>query len=311
MHPKVAASNLSLRQLRAFLAVAQEASMTRAAAKLHLTPSALSMLVRGMEDDLGTRLFERTTRRLVLTDMGQQFLPVVQKVFAQLEDGIASLHNSQHVKASLLRVAASPLLASALFPKVIASFRSQHPHVKVVLLDVPVESLPDLVRQGEVDLAVCTANQETQDLTATPLYVDKLMLVCPTSHPLAQSREVAWQDLLDQPLILMRHGSGLRTLVDKAFSKWSKRVKPAYEVSQVATALGLVAEGEGVSVLPSYAITRAQAAAQENGFASVATVALVSPVVEREIVALTKTGAEVMQVAEAFVEHFKKHAGKY
>jgi DNA-binding transcriptional LysR family regulator len=285
--------------------------MTRAAAKLHLTPSALSMLVRGMEDDLGTRLFERTTRRLVLTDMGQQFLPVVQQVFAQLEDGIASLHNSQHVKASLLRVAASPLLASALFPKVIASFRSQHPHVKVVLLDVPVESLPDLVRQGEVDLAVCTANQETQDLTATPLYVDKLMLVCPTSHPLAQSREVAWQDLLDQPLILMRHGSGLRTLVDKAFSKWSKRVKPAYEVSQVATALGLVAEGEGVSVLPSYAITRAQAAAQENGFASVATVALVSPVVEREIVALTKTGAEVMQVAEAFVEHFKKHAGKY
>jgi len=151
MHPKVAASNLSLRQLRAFLAVAQEASMTRAAAKLHLTPSALSMLVRGMEDDLGTRLFERTTRRLVLTDMGQQFLPVVQQVFAQLEDGIASLHNSQHVKASLLRVAASPLLASALFPKVIASFRSQHPHVNVVLLDGPVESLPDLVRQGEVD----------------------------------------------------------------------------------------------------------------------------------------------------------------
>ena len=214
MSSKIAASNLSLRQLRAFLAVAQESSMTRAADKLHLTPSALSMLVRGMEDDLGARLFDRTTRRLVLTEAGAQFLPTVQQVFAQLEAGIASLQNTQHVKAGRLRVAASPLLASALFPKVIASFRSQHPHVKVVLLDVPVESLPDLVRQGEVDLAVCTANQEAQDLTATPLYVDKLMLVCPTSHPLAQSREVAWQDLLDQPLFLMRHATGLRTLAN-------------------------------------------------------------------------------------------------
>ncbi len=81
------------------------------------------------------------------------------------------------------------------------------------------------------------------------------------NHSLAQSREVAWEDLLDKPLFLMRHATGLRTLADKAFSKWSKRVKPAYEVSQVATGLDLV--------------------------------------------------AEVMQVAEAFVEHFKKHAGKY
>jgi LysR family carnitine catabolism transcriptional activator len=75
---KTAASNLSLRQLRAFLCVAEEASMTRAATRLHLTPSALSMLVRGMEDDLEFKLFERTTRRLVLTEAGQQLLPTVE-----------------------------------------------------------------------------------------------------------------------------------------------------------------------------------------------------------------------------------------
>jgi LysR family carnitine catabolism transcriptional activator len=89
--------------------------MTRAATQLHLTPSALSMLVRSMEDDLGMRLFERTTRRVVLTDAGKQFLPTVEQVFAQLDSGIASLHQSQRLKASQLRVAASPLLASALF----------------------------------------------------------------------------------------------------------------------------------------------------------------------------------------------------
>jgi len=295
-----------LRQLRAFLAVAQESSMTRAAEKLHLTPSALSMLVRGMEDDLGVRLFDRTTRRLVLTEAGVQFLPTVEQVFSQLEAGIAALQNNQQIKAGRLHVAASPLLASALFPQVIASFRLLNPQIKVSLMDAPVASLPELVRRGEVDLAVCTASSDMSDLLATPVYTDKLMLVCPRAHRLAQFREVEWQDLLDERLILMRHGSGLRVLVDKAFSKWHKSIQPAYEVSQVATALGLVSEGEGVSVLPSYAISRAQSLSQA---AAVATVNLVAPSVLREIVALTKLGSGMSETALLFVEQFKKHAG--
>lgn len=300
------ASHLSLRQLRAFLAVAQESSMTRAAEKLHLTPSALSMLVRGMEDDLGVRLFDRTTRRLVLTEAGVQFLPTVEQVFSQLEAGIAALQNNQQIKAGRLHVAASPLLASAMFPQVIASFRLLNPQIKVSLMDAPVASLPELVRRGEVDLAVCTASSDMSDLLATPVYTDKLMLVCPRAHRLAQFREVEWQDLLDERLILMRHGSGLRVLVDKAFSKWHKSIQPAYEVSQVATALGLVSEGEGVSVLPSYAISRAQSLSQA---AAVATVNLVAPSVLREIVALTKLGSGMSETALLFVEQFKKHAG--
>lgn len=306
MSSKIVAANLSLRQLRAFLAVAQASSMTRAAEKLHLTPSALSMLVRGMEGDLGVRLFDRTTRRLVLTDAGLEFLPTVELVFAQLEAGIAALHNTQHVKAGRLRVAASPLLASALFPKVIASFRLHHPQVKVTLLDAPVASLPDLVRRGEADIAVCTESSDAADLMATPVYTDKLMLVCPSAHRLAQRREVEWQDLLDEPLILMCHGSGLRALVDKAFSKWNKNIQPAYEVSQVATALGLVSEGEGISVLPSYAILRAKTLASTH---VVTTVDLVSPSVSREIVTLTKEGAETTPAVLMFLDQFKKHVG--
>jgi DNA-binding transcriptional LysR family regulator len=199
------------------------------------------------------------------------------------------------------------LLASALFPKVIASFRAQHPQVTVVLMDAPIDSLPDLVRRGEVDMAVGTAHSDVADLSTHLLYVDKLMLACHVDHPLAQAREVAWPSLMEEPLILMRHGSGLRSLVDKTIAKWCKHLKPAYEVSQVATALGLVAEGQGVSILPSYAISRAQAASQAL---SIATVALVGPLVEREIVALTPLAAPTPVAVEAFIEHFKKHAVK-
>ncbi|WP_408595995.1 LysR family transcriptional regulator [Limnohabitans sp.] len=307
MSSKLATSNLSLRQLRAFVAVAQESSMTRAAARLHLTPSALSMLVRAMEDDLGVRLFERTTRRLVLTPAGQQFLPTVERVFAELEQGLNDLQAVQHMKDSVLRLVATPLLASALFPQLIASFRLLHPQVRVELLDGPVDSLPALVRQAQVDMAVCTANDDAFDVHATPLYADTLMLACHSAHPLAMQREVAWQDLLSEPLILMRHGSGLRTLVDQAFARWSRRIQPAYEVSQVATALGLVAAGEGVSVLPSYAISRVQSLSSTT---TISTVALVSPTVSRQIVALTKSGVDASPAAQAFMAHFKMHAGK-
>ena len=305
---RLSAANLSLRQLRAFVAVAGEASMTRAAARVHLTPSALSMLIRSMEDELGVRLFDRTTRRLVLTPAAEAFLPTVEQVFQQLESGLTQLHQHQQTEATQLRLATSPLLASGLFPQVIASLRTQHPQIRISLLDMPVESLPALVREGQVDLAVCTANSESADLKAVPLYVDKLMLVCPQSHALAERREVAWQDLLDEPLILLRHGSGLRLLVDKALAKSSRRVQTAYEVSQVATALALVAQGEGVSVLPSYAITRAQSAVMAGG---VATVPLVNPVVEREIVALSAPGSVMSDAAIAFVEHFRRIAGKF
>ena len=281
--------------------------MTRAASQLHLTPSALSMLVRSLEDDLGMRLFKRTTRRVVLTEAGTQLLPTVEMVLMQLENGIASLQKMQRLKALQLRIAASPLLASALLPKVIASFRAQHPQVTVILMDALNEALPDLVRRGEIDIAFCTANSDVADLTSHLLYVDKLMLTCHVDHPLAQAREVSWSSLVDEPMILMRHGSGLRSLVDKNIAKWCKHLEPAYEVSQVATALGLVAEGQGLSILPSYAISRAQAASQAL---SIATVALVEPVVEREIVALMPNSGEPSAAIDALIEHFKKHAGK-
>ncbi len=304
---KTSSSNLSLRQLRAFLSVAEESSMARAANRLHLTPSALSMLVRGMEDDLGFRLFDRTTRSLVLTDAGQQLLPTVRQVFESLEQGIDSVRTAQQVKASRFVVGTSPLLASALVPEVIASFRQQHPQVRVELIDAAVESLPALVRDGRADMVVCTANSDVSDLHATRLYSDKLLLVCPREHPLASRREVEWQALCDEPLVLLRPGSGLRALVDKAIARWGKRNPPAHEVSQVATALGLVAAGEGVAILPSYAILRAQSASQER---QLVTVPLVSPVVRREIVALTRVADQLAPGCAGFISHFKLVTGK-
>ncbi len=118
---------------------------------------------------------------------------------------------------------------------------------------------------------------------------------------------MAWQTLCDEPLVLMRPGSGLRSLVDQAFARCGLRLAPVHEVSQVATALGLVAAGEGIAVLPSYAISRAQSTSQEQ---QLVTVPLVAPVVRREIVALTRVTDQIPAGCEGFIRHFKQVTGR-
>lgn len=310
---RTAASNLSLRQLRAFVTVAQESSMTRAATRLHLTPSALSMLVRGMEEELGLRLFERTTRSLALTDAGRELLPTVRQVFLQLEEGIARVQATQQSRAAQLDVGTSPLLASALVPRVIGSFRQQFPEVRVRLVDAPAEALATLVRDGDVDLAVATASSDYADLRRTRLHVDRLVLVCPPAHPLATRDEVPWHELRGQRLILTRLGTGLRMLVDDALTRvpGARRpaalLEPAYEVAQVATALGLVLAGEGVAPLPSHALSAAQMPVDALHLAAVP---LVAPVIRRELVAIMRPQDASAPAVAGFIEHFLRVVGR-
>lgn len=293
-------SNLSLRQLRAFLLVAQEGSMTRAAARMHLTISALSMLVRTLEEELGMRLFERTTRRIVLTEAGQQFMPTVRDVFLALDTGLQTLQESKRQRSERLSLATSPLLAASLVPAVIAQFRAQFPNVTVTLVDAPVDQVVAQVREGKADMGICTADLASKDLVSQVLYEDTLVLACSPDHPLAQRREALWADLTDQSLILLTPGSGLRRLTDQTLGKLTLQLQPAFEVANIQTAVGLVAAGLGVAVLPAYSVARVDGA-------RVVAVPLTEPVVTREIVALCTHARPFSTAAEAFLTLFQKY----
>ena len=120
--------------------------MTRAAQKLFLTPSALSMLVRSLEEELGLRLFERTTRKVLLTEAGSAFLPTAQRTLEQLDSTVRQLQQSYLQQGESLRIATSPLLASSLMPGVMAAFKSDFPGVRIELLDVPVATVAPSTR---------------------------------------------------------------------------------------------------------------------------------------------------------------------
>jgi LysR family carnitine catabolism transcriptional activator len=291
-------ANVTIRQLRAFVAVAEDGSITRAAQRLHLTPSALSMLVSGLEGELSVRLFERTTRRMALSDAGQELLPAISKVFADLDNAFDALRQFSDRRSGRFAVATSPLLAATLLPGLLASFRERFPSIRVDILDLPVDGIAQAVRSGQADFGVCTIDTEPSDLAITPLYQDRLMLVCPDQHPLAQQDSVRWSELTNEPLIWLRHGSGLRRLVEQGFAQAGETVAPAFEVANVTTAMGLIEAGLGISILPAYALRRTRAIGVKG-------VPLTTPVLERSIVALTAQGRALSAPCQSFLSHFQ------
>lgn len=294
------ASAISLRQLRAFVAVAQTSSMTRAAQRLHLSNSALSMLISSLEGDLGIRLFDRTTRSLTLSEAGRELLPAVEQVFGNLDAAFEGLRQFSNRRSSRFALATSPLLAATLMPTLLAQFKKHHPDVRVDLWDLPVGEIAQTVRSGQADMGICTADMDTPDLASSTLYQDRLVLCCLPDHPLAKRRAVRWEELTSEPLAALRQGSGLRTLVDQGFAHSGVPANLAYEVTQVSTAVGLVEAGLAVSVLPSYAL----ASTRNHG---VKGIALTAPAVARDIVALTLPQRQLPAACEAFLSLFKEH----
>ena len=285
--------NMTLRQLRAFAAVADTGSFTAAAGRLHLTQSALSVLVRELERELGTRLFDRHTRRVLLTEAGHELLPSVTGVLSQLEQAAAGVHALRDKRRGRLRLAMPQLMASTLGARAIAAFQLQHPGVAIELQDSLTDQLVARVLAGEVELAVGVEVPSTADIQRRVLLRDRHWLVCPPTHALARQAQVRWKDLQREPFISPTRD--FMRWLEPLLAPRSLLPAPAYTVAYVSTALGLAAAGLGVTLVPTYG--RALATAW-----GLALRPLVAPVFERDVQIYSAPGRTLTPAAQAFVE---------
>lgn len=242
--------NVTLRQIRAFVAVARHGRFALAAERLHVTQSALSMLVRELESQLGLRLFDRHTRMVRLTEPGAEFLPVAEKTLADLESAVAHSRGLATLKRGRVSVAASTVLAGTLLPWVVRDFTIRHPGIRCIVKDCAEEDIRHRVRIGEVDFGLGTALDPDPELAEVPLLEDRLTALVGDRHALAGKRSVSWRELAEHPLIALGAGSPLRALVDRALADAGVRVEPAYEASFSSTVISMVAAGLGVAALP-------------------------------------------------------------
>ena len=291
--------NITIRQIQSFLQVAALGSFTRAAEQMHTMQPALSQQVRDLEAELGIRLFDRTTRRVELTEGGIEFRNIAAKIIEDLEAAARNAHELAARKRGRVVVAAPPLLAAVVAPRAIADFKEKYPGLEVRLVDARTDQIVEFVRSGQVDCGVGTFHAGEAGISSTLLARDSLMVFCAADNALARRTTVDWRALDGLPLVTLTRDSGIRLLVEVGYETAQMRLIPAYEVGQITTALAMVEAGLGIAVLPTYAW------AGVRGM-KVSAAALV-PRITRDIALITRTGRSVAPALSAFARFLGKY----
>jgi DNA-binding transcriptional LysR family regulator len=291
--------NLTLRQVRAFIAVAELAHFTRAGESLGLSQSSVSTLVRELEDNLGLRLFDRHTRMLRLTEAGAEMLPLARKALADLDRAFSSSHDLRSLGRGRVKVAAASLQAALLMPRVIKDFCDEFPGIRIDVHDVTEYEVIEKLRAGDVDFGLGSA-LAMQDIVARPLTTDTFVAVMPGGHPLAQQPVVTWRELADVPLIGPPPGNAVREQLDMALARQGITLRRSHEVILPLTILGMVEGGLGIAVMTS-AMSRLALAL------GLVTRDVAEPVIQREMSLLFHADRTLSPAAEAFSDRLRRH----
>jgi len=267
---------MNVKQLRAFLAVAQYLSFAQAGESLHLSQPALSLAIKSLEEDLGGQLLTRTTRNVNLTPEGETLLPLARQLLADWDNTEELLRQRFTLQMGRVSVAAMPSFAGNLLPKALKVFRGRYPRVNVAVHDVINEQVLEMVRHRRVELGIGFEPESSNALLFTPFYLDRFVAVVAGDSPLAELEEVSWAQLLGEDFIALQRPSAVRLLLEQAVQSQHGKLSVAFESHQLSTIGRMVANGLGVSAVPSLCIEQMQ----ELGARCVA---LVEPRIERRI----------------------------
>lgn len=289
----------TIRQLRAFLAVHQLRKLSAAAQRLFVTQSAVSMLIRQLEEGLGTRLFDRTTRSLKPTAAANEMLATAERILRDVDSLSTGFRELATLERGRVSVAITPTLATFLLPDAIRSFHEQHPKIRVMVNDCAPDQFISRILGEHVDFGIGTPERPGAEVEVQRLMRDHLALVCRDDHPLAKARVVRWADLGGHPIVTVRPGYGVRPLIDGTAADAGVALDVVNEVSFLSTAIWMTASGMGASIMPG-------AFARAAGDPSLVIKVLSAPRVSRDISVVTKRGHSLSVAARAFIDALKR-----
>ena len=290
-------TNVTLRQLRAFVLIAKERSFTRAASRLHVSPSALTITIRELEAEIGMRLFDRSTRTVEPTPQALGFQPVAERLLEELGRALDDLRSYAERKKGFVTVAGASSVITFVIAPAIAALAKAHPGISVRLIEDHTEGLAKRVLSGEVDFGITTLLRPIDGIDARLLLRDRFGVMFPAEHPFASQRgPVSLSALSGVPLIALGTGAGIRDLVDQHPALTSVLPRPAYEASSVHTLQTLVSQNVGVALVP--ALTARSAAHSGVGFRS-----LNRPSIFRGLFFVSARSRTLWPAAAALAEH--------
>ncbi len=241
---------MTLMQMRAFVAVSRHSSFTLAADALNRSQPAITAQVKQLEEALGFKLVDRSTRHLSLTSLGAELVPVFSRMLQELDSVVETAKKLRSKRLGTVRIGCLPSIASTFLPPRIAIYRNQHPNITFLLKDAVGDSVIAAVKNHEVEFGITDITPAAIELDAAPLQKDTICAFYLAGHRLETAATVDVIELCKHDLILSAHGTNTRRMVDNAFAAQGRPALPACEAAYNSTAVGMVQAGLGVALLP-------------------------------------------------------------
>lgn len=291
------AINFDLNDLLAFRAVAELSSFRKAAEAVHISQPALSRRIDKLEQALGVRLLERTTRRVTLTAVGREFARKAQMLLDDLDETLLGLRGVTTSRLGEVNVACVPSTVYYFLSQVIQRYRERYPKLRVKVFDAGANEVLAAVAHGESDFGLNFIGSSEPGLEFRPLLEERFVAACRREHPLARKRKTTWAELAQYDFVTVAKSSGNRLLLDQALAHVSQRPEPIYEAQHVTTMLGLVEAGLGVAAIPSLAMPGPE-------HPLLVSVPLSDPVVTRRIGLIRRQGRPLSPAAQQLYDFF-------
>ncbi len=242
--------NLSTRELRAFVALAEQRNFTRAASLCHLSQPAFSALIQALEANVGGRLFERSTRHVSLTAEGEAFLDAALRLLKDADAAIEGVRDHVARRRGKVAIAILPSLAAGWLPPLLARFHQAHPGIELDVADVLSDECLERVRSGRADFALASSRTDAPELRTERFCSDDFHVVFPAGHALAaKAGAVRLNELHAFPIVQLARSSSVRQYVEAAI--YPHRMRTVMELEQLSTVARMVQAGLGITIVPS------------------------------------------------------------
>jgi DNA-binding transcriptional LysR family regulator len=291
------AINFDLNDLLAFRAVAELNNFRRAAETVHISQPAFSRRIEKLEQALGVRLLDRTTRRVSLTVVGRDFARKVQALLDDLDSTLLGFRGETRSRMGVGTVASVPAAVNYHVSQVIRRYRESYPKVRIKIFDAGANAVLDSVVRGEADFGINFVGSQEPDIEFKPLLEERFVAACRRDHPLAKKRRATWADLAAHGFIAVSKSSGNRLLIDQALAGAAGAPESLYEAEHVTSLLGLVEAGLGVAAVPSLAMPG-------KDHPLIVSVPLYAPVVTRRVGLIRRKGRTLSPAAQQLYELF-------
>lgn len=242
---------MEIRQLRAFVSIAELGTFTAGAQRVHITQAAISMQIRQLENELGAKLFVRAPRKVMLTEAGEQLLTRARQILRDHDAAIEEIAELAGAERGRLRIgSASAMVTTDVLPKLLKDVRMQHQRSEITVASGTSESLVQQILGGELDVAFVSLPVEARGINTERLSQDQLVAIASPRHRLAKQKTISAYTLAGEKLILGERGGNTRRLIDQFFSQAGVTLHVAMELSRQAAIRRMVEEDMGVGIVP-------------------------------------------------------------